>query len=65
MSLSSESNMLKELENSHLIYYNVNLMTDASKIIVKDCRKIIAKYRQQISPFIAYWESNFTVFLLL
>ena len=53
MSLSSESIMLKELENSHLIYYNVNLMTDASKIIVKYCRKIIAKYRQQISPFIA------------
>ena len=46
MSLSSESDVIsKELENLDLIYYNVNLMTDVFKVIVKYCRKIIAKYR--------------------
>ena len=44
MSFPSESDkMSKELQNSDLIY--VNLMTDVFKIIVKYCRKIIAKYR--------------------
>ena len=44
MSFPSESDMmLKELQNSDLIY--VNLMTDVFKIIVKYRWKIIAKYR--------------------
>ena len=44
MSFPSESDMmLKELQNSDLIY--VNLMGDVFKIIVKYRRKIIAKYR--------------------
>ena len=38
--------------NLDLIYYNVKLMTDVFKVIVKYRRKIIAKYRQ-ISPFVA------------
>ena len=46
MPSSSESDVIsKELENLDLIYYNVNLMTDVFKVIVKYCRKIIAKYR--------------------
>ena len=53
MSLSSESNMMsKEIQNSDLIYYNVNQTTDVFKIIVKHRRKIFAKYHQ-MSPFIA------------
>ena len=52
MSLSSESNMMpKEIQNSDMIYYNVNQMADVFKIIVKHRRKIIAKYHQ-MSPFI-------------
>ena len=52
MSSSSEKEAIsKELQNLDLIYYNVNLMTDAFKVIVKYRRKIIAKYRQ-ISPFV-------------
>ena len=52
MSSSSESDVIsKELQNLDLIYYNVNLMADAFKVIVKYRRKIIAKYRQ-ISPFV-------------
>ena len=42
----------KKLQNSDLMYYNVNLMTNVFKIIVKYYGKIIAKYRQ-ISLFIA------------
>ena len=43
MSFPSESGMMsKELQNSGTIY--VNLITDVFKIIVKYCRKIIAKY---------------------
>ena len=50
---SSESDMIsKKLQNSDLICYNVNLMTDVFKIIVKYRRKTSAKYRQ-ISLFIA------------
>ena len=53
MSSSSESDVIsKELQNLDLIYYNVNLMTDVFKVIVKYRRKIIAKYRQ-ISRFVA------------
>ena len=53
MSSSSGSDVIsKELQNLDLIYYNVNLMTDVFKVIVKYRRKIIAKYRQ-ISPFVA------------
>ena len=52
MSSSSESDTIsKELQNLDLIYYNVNLMTDAFKVIVKYRWKTIAKYRQ-ISPFV-------------
>ena len=59
MSSSSESDVIsKELQNLDLIYYNVNLMTDVLKIIVKYRRKIIAKYRQ-ISPFVPLWELSF------
>ena len=48
MSFPSESDMMsKELQNSDLIY--MNLMTDVFKIIVKYCRKTIAKYRH-LSP---------------
>ena len=57
----------KKLRNSNLIYYNVNLMTNAFKIIVKYRRKIIAKYRQK-SLFIAQQEPSFKVgglFLLI
>ena len=44
---SSESEMiLKELENSHLSYYSVNL-TDIFKIIDKYCGKVTSKYRQK------------------
>ena len=44
MSFPSESDMmLKELQNSNLIY--VNLMTDIFKIIVKYRQEIITKYR--------------------
>ena len=39
--------MSKELQNLDSIY--VNLITDIFKIIVKYCRKIIAKYRH-LSP---------------
>ena len=40
----SELDMIsKMLQNSDSIYYNVNLMTDVFKIIVKYSRKIIAK----------------------
>ena len=35
-----------KLQNSDLIYYNVNLMTDVFEITVTYRRKIIAKYRQ-------------------
>ena len=53
MSSSSESVVIsKELQNLDLVYYNVNLMTDNFKVIIKYCRKIIAKYRQ-ISTFVA------------
>ena len=46
----SESDITsKKLQNSDLIYYNVNLMKDVFKIIVKYRRKIIAKYRY-LSP---------------
>ena len=42
MSFPSESDMmLKELQNSDLIY--VNLVTDVFRIIGKYCQKIIAK----------------------
>ena len=48
MSFSSESDLMsKEIQNSDLLC--MNLMTDVFKIIVKYCRKIIAKYRQ-IAP---------------
>ena len=47
----------KELQNSDLIYYNMNLLTDVFKIIVKYRRGIIFKYRQ-ISRFIAKWEPS-------
>ena len=58
MSFSSESDVIsKELQNLDLIYFNVNLMTDVFKVIVKYRRKSIAKYRQ-ISPFVAYWEPS-------
>ena len=50
---------IKKLQNSDLMYYNVNLMTDVFKIIVKYRRNIIAKYRQ-ISLFIAQWEPSLT-----
>ena len=44
MSFPSESDMTsKELQNSDSIY--VNLMKDVLKIIVKNRRKIIAKFR--------------------
>ena len=50
MSFSSQSETIsKELQNSNLIYYNVNLMADASKIIVKCRRKSFVKYRH-LSP---------------
>ena len=53
MSSSSGSDVIsKELQNLDLIYYNVNLMTDAFKVIAKYRRKSIAKYRQ-ISSFVA------------
>ena len=53
MSSSSESDVIsKELQNLDLIYYNVKLMTDFFKVIVKYRWKIIAKYRQ-ILPFFA------------
>ena len=53
MSSSSESEVIsKELQNLDLIYFNVNLMTNVFKVIVKYRRKTIAKYRQ-ISPFVA------------
>ena len=56
MSSSSESDVIsKELQNLDLIYYNVELMTDFLKVIVKYRRKIIAKYRQ-ISPFMAIFQ---------
>ena len=56
----SESDMIsKKLQNSDLMYYNVNLMTDVFKIIIKYCRKIIAKYLQ-ILLFIAQWEPSVT-----
>ena len=46
----SKSDMIsKKLQNSDLKYYNVNLMADVFKIIVKYCPKIIAKYRY-LSP---------------
>ena len=41
----------KELENSHLSSFSVNL-TDIFKIIAKYRRKVISKYRQK-SLFIA------------
>ena len=45
MSFSPKSDMIsKELQNLDLIYYNVNLMAGVFTIIVKYCRKIIAKY---------------------
>ena len=48
MSFPSGSDIMsKELQNSDLTY--MNLMTDVFKIIVKYCRKIIAKYRH-LSP---------------
>ena len=53
MSYSSESDVIsKEFQILDLIYYNVNLMTDVFKVIVKYRWKIIAKYRQ-ILPFVA------------
>ena len=49
---SSEPEMIsKELENSHLSSFSVNL-TDIFKIIAKYRRKVISKYRQK-SLFIA------------
>ena len=46
----SESGMISEkLQNSDLIYYNLKLMTDFFKVIVKYRWKIIAKYRY-LSP---------------
>ena len=48
MSFPSVSDMVsKKLQNSDLIY--MNLMTDVFKIIVKYCRKTVAKYRH-LSP---------------
>ena len=47
----------KKLQDSGLIYFNVNLMTDVFKIVLKYRRKIIAKYRQ-ILLFIAQWEPS-------
>ena len=49
---SSEPEIIsKELENSHLSSFSVNL-TDIFKIIAKYRRKVISKYRQK-SLFIA------------
>ena len=39
--------ILKELENSHLSSFSVNL-TVIFKIIAKYCRKVISKYRQKL-----------------
>ena len=44
----------KELENSHLSSFSVNL-TDIFKIIAKYCQKVISKYRQK-SLFNAEWK---------
>ena len=51
---SSESEMkLKELENSHVSSFSVNV-TDIFKIIAKYHRKSISKYHQKLF-FIAKW----------
>ena len=56
-----QSDMIsKKLPNPELIYYNVILMTDVFKTIVKYRRKIIATYCQ-ISLFIAQWEPSLTI----
>ena len=58
MPSSFESDVIsKELQNLDLMYYNVNLMTDVFKVIIKYHRKVIAKYRL-ISPFVAHWEPS-------
>ena len=50
MSFSSQSDTISnELQNLDLMYYNVNLMADVSKIIAKCRRKVIVKYRH-LSP---------------
>ena len=50
MPSSLESDVIsKELQNLDLMYYNVNLMTDVFKVILKYCQKIVAKYLQILS----------------
>ena len=59
--LQSLRNYQKNLKNSHLIYFSVNL-TDNFKVIDKYRRKAISKYCQKLL-FIVKWEP--TIMLIM